>query len=489
MTSSLTSPKVFISYSWKPITNKAKALSLAERMSNEGIYVIIDEWNLSEGQDKYHFMEQMVNDPDIKRVLIISNKDYSEKANQKKGGVGTESLIISDEIYKKANQTKFIPVIFEKDDAGEPYVPTFIRSRIYIDLSSDEIFEEEYDKLMRNILDKPASKRPPLGTIPDRYNDEDIVFLRTAHKINAVKSALVSEKSNYQVFVNEYYSSFLHSLSDFAISQEEIQKNAHIDEAVFNKIDELKVLRDDYIRFVDLIFNYSAQFNVDSFISFLEKLLSFLFSNEGNNFPSNTFGYLKIDQYRFFYYEILLYTAVILIEKEEYSILSIILNSGFVTYDSRLNKTEVYSITSFNHYIESLDKYRNERLNLNRVSVTADLIKQRADHQLYTFDKVREADALLYYISVVGQQEQSDWNRWFPRTTIYTIHNLQIIDKLISLRYFDKIKPLFNVNNVEELKEKVEEVILKNFDNIQRYYIRLPKINQVFDFTKIGIYK
>ena len=92
MNPSLDTPKVFISYSWKPTVNKQKTIDLAERMINDGVNVIIDVWNLVEGQDKYQYMEQMVTDAEIKRVLLICNKDYKEKADQKKGGVGTESF-------------------------------------------------------------------------------------------------------------------------------------------------------------------------------------------------------------------------------------------------------------------------------------------------------------------------------------------------------------------------------------------------------------
>ena len=221
MASSIDSPKVFISYSWKPIGNKQKTIALAERLESEGVNVVLDEWNLAEGQDKYQFMEQMVNDVEVKRVLIICNKEYSDKANSKSGGVGIESLIISDEVYSKADQKKFIPLIFERDVDGKEFVPTFIKSRIYIDLSNDEIFEEEYEKLMRNLFDKPASKRPPRGKPPAYITQEDPVFLRTSHKVSTIHNALISEKKNYQVFIDEYYETFLQALTDFEIQSED----------------------------------------------------------------------------------------------------------------------------------------------------------------------------------------------------------------------------------------------------------------------------
>lgn len=66
-----TPPKVFISYSWSPEQNKDKAKELAERLFSDGIHVIMDIWDLQEGQDKYAFMERMVNDETINKVLLL----------------------------------------------------------------------------------------------------------------------------------------------------------------------------------------------------------------------------------------------------------------------------------------------------------------------------------------------------------------------------------------------------------------------------------
>lgn len=52
-------PKVFISYAWSK-DNLEKVLELAKRLMNDGIQVILDKWDLKEGQDKYAFMEQSV---------------------------------------------------------------------------------------------------------------------------------------------------------------------------------------------------------------------------------------------------------------------------------------------------------------------------------------------------------------------------------------------------------------------------------------------
>ena len=87
-------PKLFISYCWTNQEHESWVLNLATELVENGVDVIIDKWNLREGQDSYKFMEQMVNNKDIKKVLLICNKKYAERANNRDGGVGTETQIM-----------------------------------------------------------------------------------------------------------------------------------------------------------------------------------------------------------------------------------------------------------------------------------------------------------------------------------------------------------------------------------------------------------
>ena len=157
-------PKIFISYSW---SSDALVLELANRLVSHGVDVVLDKWDLKEGNDKYEFMERCVNDSSITKVLIICDKAYAQKANDRTGGVGDETVIISSEVYGNARQEKFIPIIAERDEEGKEYVPTYIKTRIYIDLSNPEKYEEEYEKLLRNIYEKPQFVKPPLGKKPE----------------------------------------------------------------------------------------------------------------------------------------------------------------------------------------------------------------------------------------------------------------------------------------------------------------------------------
>ena len=127
------SPKVFISYSWTTPEHEQRVLNIATELVESGIDVIIDKWNLKEGDDADVFMEQMVSDPSIKKVLIICDKMYSEKSDKRKGGAGTEAQIISRRVYEQqSNENKFVVAAFEmNEETGKPYLPVYYGARMY----------------------------------------------------------------------------------------------------------------------------------------------------------------------------------------------------------------------------------------------------------------------------------------------------------------------------------------------------------------------
>ncbi len=162
----VTPPKVIISYSWTSEEHKQRVRELAERLSSDGVDVTLDVWEVKEGHDLYVYMERMVTDPEISKVLIVCDREYTKKANERKGGVGAESLIISPEIYARTDQNKFIPVVTQFDEEGQAYLPAFLKGRVFVDMSNDEKAAKNYEALLRNIFNRPLYKKPPLGTVP-----------------------------------------------------------------------------------------------------------------------------------------------------------------------------------------------------------------------------------------------------------------------------------------------------------------------------------
>ncbi|WP_284652596.1 toll/interleukin-1 receptor domain-containing protein [Flavobacterium terrisoli] len=476
--------KIFISYSWKPYTNKLKVIELAERLTNDGIHIILDDWDLKEGQDKYHFMEQMVNDETVNKVLLICNKEYAQKANEKKGGVGIESLIVSDEIYNQVEQTKFIPIVMEYENS-KPCLPTFINSRIFIDLSSDEIFEENYEKLIRNIFNKPISKRPPIGKMPVHLEDESPLFLPTAHKVVQIKNSFLNGNKNSLLFIKDYLETFIQSLLLFKldIQKDGINTNNFI-EKVELSIEQMQPLKNDFIEFLNVISKYSDEDFGELFLDFFEQLLQFYEDSEVRISSSNNLQDAINDNYRFFNYDLFISFVTVLLKNERFKTLNFIYQNNFFVTKRDTAKPEVLNFTMFRQYVYTLNEFKNQSINPKRVSVVADLIKKYST--ILKFEDNITSDLLNYYMSLFYPAKSSGFFRhdWFPETSCYNSWNYELFPKIISKRYFEKIKYLFDLNDVNEFKKKISELAEK--EKPERGYYRIPNIKEALNFENVA---
>ncbi len=151
--------KVFISYAWTSEEYKSEVCQLASDLRNDEVDVILDQWDLKPGHDRFSFMEQSIEEAD--KVLILCDKLYAEKANKRNGGVGAETEIITPDVYGHSNQEKFIPVVMDIFDS----LPKYLRSRIAVDLSPGNR-KRGYEELLRVIYDMPMLEKPPLGKRP-----------------------------------------------------------------------------------------------------------------------------------------------------------------------------------------------------------------------------------------------------------------------------------------------------------------------------------
>ena len=148
-------PRVFISYSWTNEEYVKKVYDLAVKLMGDGVDVILDRWSLRQGQDMNVFMEHSIRDAD--KVLILCDEKYTFKANDRKGGVGKETTIISEEVFEAYDQRKFIPVFMEPSRL----LPTYLKTRFAVDLNDGN--QDGYTDLIGAIFD--VNKKPLLGPI------------------------------------------------------------------------------------------------------------------------------------------------------------------------------------------------------------------------------------------------------------------------------------------------------------------------------------
>lgn len=167
MKNKIENPKVFISYAWADKDYEDLVLSFATQLISDGIDVVIDKWDLSEGNDTYAFMEKSVNDPSITNVLMLLDPVYAEKANAHKGGVGTETQIISPQVYNQVEQDKFIPIVMKRDTEGNVCKPTYLQGLLHFDLTDEDKYDFEYQRLVKTLFGVEIYKKPAIGKKPD----------------------------------------------------------------------------------------------------------------------------------------------------------------------------------------------------------------------------------------------------------------------------------------------------------------------------------
>lgn len=154
--------KVFVSYSHDSDDHKEWVLKLASDLRHNGLDAILDQWDLVLGSNLPRFMEQGLASSD--KVLVICTNNYNNKSNGGKGGVGYEGQILTAEIYRKQDSTKYIPVV--KGATSDPKVPTCLDGRMYIDFTNADVYENNLKDLIHELYGVKRVPKPALGPSP-----------------------------------------------------------------------------------------------------------------------------------------------------------------------------------------------------------------------------------------------------------------------------------------------------------------------------------
>ena len=449
-------PKVFISYSW---SNSDFARELAEKLTNDGIVVCFDQWDLQPGQDKYVFMESCVNDPEITKVLILCDRIYAEKANNREGGVGDETLIISSEVYEKTGQRKFIPVIIEKDEVENAYVPVYIKSRIYIDLSDGKIYGEEYEKLVRNIYEKPLYERPPLGQRPSFLDEEKANLFPLKEVIRQIKKS--KTENQHRNLITQFRSTYVDTLKTFFIK-------SPTGEQAFQAFLDMKPVRDVFLEFIEAI--SEADFDYAECIAELfEKLYNDI--SDIHTFLSNTiqFSISATDIFKIHIWELFVCVTTYLRHIADYRAIYTLLTYSYYLDIQGVGGTKRYeNYTKFRFYSRLIEEdYKLTTTCRNHFTILGKTIcSQREKLPIYSKSAMAETDLFLYHVckayDLVDNGNPYFGKTWFPIMYVYARRENLGWQRLQSERFCKKIFPLFGVTSIAQLKAVISKC---TFDN------------------------
>ena len=438
-------PKVFISYAWADKDYQDLVLSFASQLVHDGIDVIFDKWDLSEGNDTYAFMEKCATDPSVTNVLMLLDPVYAIKADEHSGGVGTETQIISAKIYNEVNQDKFIPVVMKRDEEGQVCKPTYLQGRLHFDLSVPEKYDETYQRLVKTLYGEEIYTKPDLGTKPSWVEKAITVAPKSVMAYDTLKNVQTNKIKSEKML------SYLDELSAELISfSKKADGGAFKSEEYIVKYDETEEIR---TRFLQLIKN-------SSYVENSPHLIACFFEDTSNSIPGNS-NYSEIAKIRL--HELFLYTIAHLLKNKDYHSAGYLLGKTYFNSNQRQSDYGACNFkmfyTGYEH--QNLDNAIKARDNKRYYTGTGQHWIETIDTDFCSKEQFILADLICYNYSVYGIEYCDPWP-WFPITYVYDNEYNSALGslskKMVSNEYTQELLPLFGYESIDDLKSKMKSI-------------------------------
>ncbi len=461
-------PRVFISYSWSSKEYEEKVMDLAVKLQGDGIEVIIDKWIMQPGNDTINFMEKCVKDPEVNFVLMLLDKKYTEKADSRSGGVGIETQIISNEVYNNVEQSKFIPIVFDRDDEGKIYVPIYLKSKFHYDLTQDNS-DEEYVKLVKQIYGRQIYYKPELGNKPS-WVDESL------NSPSALKLKILQNKNNKSSF-----NSLEEEIKKSSLGEDETEiiekaeKNRVIIEKYNNSIEYRNAL-------IEIFFNKYTEYNfIDETCDFYENIKNWNKQNSG----------IKQEIWDAFIHETFIYLIAVLLKMKQYRTINIFITKSYFQqgYEDNITSSNKYF---YSHNYDIIQESKCELDDKKYYSGMAQIWIENIYEPKITKQEFTQADVLIYNLNILLLNKE-DWY-WFPITYVYNGNfgfNSSLKDFSIRLKSkyeVNKMKELFGVNTIEELKKLFDAMkpFIENRQERYRYITAFEYADLITDYVKVN---
>lgn len=301
---------------------------------------------------------------------------------------------------------------------------------MYIQCTGAGAFIKEFLRLSRE-MDKLA---PIIGSAPTTVDLENC--LKNTKSVGPV----------YIDFLDSIYKELEGIRPDFS-------KYKDIDEAILSQINNSESIIYRYVESVLLASRYKnldALENIYGYFGNLYKLCNIPEGFSGSYYESH------FDGYRFIIYEMFVSLIAALIKYENWHIIGNILSNDIFVEQK---ESKYISYSRINMSVQSLDISRNNRLHLERASITADLYKNRFTQgnlsQLISHRRFLEADYFLFMRSICNDQDKL--GIWCPRSCVYLNYVPRFIVKAESRTYLENLVKAAGLDDIKEFAEKFRE--------------------------------
>ena len=168
--------RVFLSYARESDEYCRKVEALATRLRRDGVDAHLDEWDLKGNDDLPAFMTREIREADW--VLVLGSPTYASKVHlmesqEHSSGAGWEARLLANRMFADNEDKVFLALLGPKEEA----IPDFLKGKRYYDLSAENVFEVNYNDLLRWIAGK-SKKAPLLGSLPADLEQPPVEPLR-----------------------------------------------------------------------------------------------------------------------------------------------------------------------------------------------------------------------------------------------------------------------------------------------------------------------
>jgi hypothetical protein len=282
------------------------------------------------------------------------------------------------------------------------------------------------------------------------------------------------ELVNY--LLRDFLEEFFNNLADYSIKFES-RDSVSVGKKIYDSLNSYTPLRNDFITFFNRIIKIGYRFDIDILVNFLEKLTLLKAPLDDRSSWTNA----EFDNFRFIIHELFLSIVAVCLRNENYQLLEDLFHSSYFFQSKYEHKNGPQRFENFYNYVDAMDVYYRQTFSKEYISPMADFILKRIPEEFAQSDLIN-ADLLCHYIASINKL------RWFPITYIYQTQTVgfSLFNRLISLRHFEKMKVLFDVKSVEELKIKLRELKeqSKN-ERLIRYSNSFDSVTPIYDLINI----
>lgn len=478
-------PKVFISYAWTSDVYVNKVAAFASSLIDVGIDVLFDKFEMKPGNELNDFMERSVKDPSVTNVLLLLNRTYQEKADKRQGGVGKETQILSEELYNHVNQTKIIPVVFEKGVNGEIYKPAYLGSTFFVDLVDFDKYDSEFQLLVKSIYGETVYRKPELGKTPSWITDAITFDAKVSVELLSLKnqSNAAVRDHNFRLYLDRIKDKILTYKTD------DLNRSNSGDfyQEYLNKYNGLCSIRNEFLELVkNSVYVDAPEKKIASFFEKTYNGIKLLSSNY-----SEMLGILL--------HELFIYVIAYFIKNEMYAKISYILGKTYCVnnYNANLGTFSVFS--SFDQsYLDAAVCARDGKKYLTG---TGSYWIENINVGFCSTDDFVLADVLCFNYFLYGAQSNLDMY-WFPVTYVYGgspyawNKSLRFFsEKLKTKEFLKDAVMLFNYDSegafilqFKEIETKYNQGELREFRYRGAYY-SAPVLCQYVKSDELGKYR